>query len=486
MAPEPRGLAGMFAPGNLGDFLTDAGGVMRELSFGGTGPRYDWNAVADRKTRRRATERQETLARRLIAKNPRLTEEQKAMIMMDPAKYVENQQAQDTWSQQETTRTKNEQENIRLRNQLEVSQQEASRLSAAAQWAEQNRITAEQAQAEIRLRSELQAKQEEAQRAAAAAAVANTPEAQFTKQFMSGAQAQIPGITGDPTRNMAAQGPVRSPQTDYSTNPLSPAMQATAQQAGFRDANLAEATRLAAGVVGGPDKLQTAIGGVTDDRRQQDATMTWVPNDPLNPSAGGRFIPVKNADKAAKAPTEFQGKMGSFYARASNAKKVLDVYGKELRSFWNKGVQLTGNPLAQDILQTDDYKIARQAADDAINAIFRPDTGAAYGQEELTRYDRMYMPQPNDSDKLVAIKDQALSTAIEALGAISGPVTREQMDAILDNTFYDTLLKDREASAGKSDASSAEVPAMPQSARDAGITADEWAHGDAETWGAFK
>lgn len=150
----------------------------------------------------------------------------------------------------------------------------------------------------------------------------------------------------------------------------------------------------------------------------------FYPNDPptglaieTGPDGQVRVVQGAGAQGAAGKPfTEGQSKDIAFATRAEGALSTLDpISGKladrgEIAAGWlpfglSKGAQ------------SDEFQVARAAADEFLQAILRKDTGAAITADEQALYGQTYLPQPGDSVAVLAHKSQARRRAVEALKA---------------------------------------------------------------------
>lgn len=141
---------------------------------------------------------------------------------------------------------------------------------------------------------------------------------------------------------------------------------------------------------------------------------------------------VISSGKAAKPPTEFQGKSATYGARAKEAHDIIN----ELESLSGKdaysrlaAASLAGNGilnLAANPSLSENSQRAIQARRDFVNAVLRQESGAAISQGEFDNANRQYFPMPGDSAKTIAQKARTRETAILGFNKSAGPA---QFDA---------------------------------------------------------
>jgi len=102
-----------------------------------------------------------------------------------------------------------------------------------------------------------------------------------------------------------------------------------------------------------------------------------------------------------------QSKIFSFYMRMKNAEKVLSQpkYAKALQD--QKCNILSNFGSLGRYLNTPEYKIAKNAADDWINAMLRRDSGAQISASEYANYVPIFIPLPNGGPELLKRKKQS-------------------------------------------------------------------------------
>lgn len=152
---------------------------------------------------------------------------------------------------------------------------------------------------------------------------------------------------------------------------------------------------------------------------------------PVNPPSGFavetgpdgqvRVVQGAGAQGAAGKPfTEAQSKDNVFATRAEGALTVLDPIAKALTSRAERAAEAVPFGLARGA-QSDDFQVAQNAGGEFLQAILRKDTGAAITAQEQELYGKTYLPQPGDSDAVLAQKGQARRRALEALKSGMSP-----------------------------------------------------------------
>jgi hypothetical protein len=114
--------------------------------------------------------------------------------------------------------------------------------------------------------------------------------------------------------------------------------------------------------------------------------------------------------------TEAQSKDVVFATRAQGALDVLDPVANKLTERLDIAAGYVPFGLGKG-LQDADYQVARQAADEFLQAILRKDTGAAITEQEQVLYGVTYLPQPGDGPDVLQAKAGARKRAIAAIEA---------------------------------------------------------------------
>ena len=126
------------------------------------------------------------------------------------------------------------------------------------------------------------------------------------------------------------------------------------------------------------------------------------------------------AGASAKPFTEGQSKDNVFATRAEGALTALDPIAGTLTSRSERAAEMVPFGLARG-MQTDEFQVAQNAGDEFLQAILRKDTGAAITEQEQMLYGKTYLPQPGDSEAVMAQKQQARRRAVEAIKAGMSP-----------------------------------------------------------------
>lgn len=118
--------------------------------------------------------------------------------------------------------------------------------------------------------------------------------------------------------------------------------------------------------------------------------------------------------QGGKALTEGQSKDSVYFTRASGAVPKLDQYGDALTEITGKIGSAT-EKAGGNFIKSKEYQLAEQAGLEFLQAVLRKDTGAAITPAEQTEYGRVYLPQPGDSQELLAQKKASRSRALAAI-----------------------------------------------------------------------
>lgn len=114
--------------------------------------------------------------------------------------------------------------------------------------------------------------------------------------------------------------------------------------------------------------------------------------------------------------TEAQAKDTVFATRAEGALAKLEPVADALVSRTDTVLNMLPLGIGREA-QGDDFQVARQAADEFLQAILRKDTGAAITADEQALYGVTYLPQPGDNQAVLQAKREARARAIAALQA---------------------------------------------------------------------
>ncbi len=108
------------------------------------------------------------------------------------------------------------------------------------------------------------------------------------------------------------------------------------------------------------------------------------------------------ASKSDKQPTSAQGKAAGYAIRLADANKIfqeLENDGHDYTDFFPSKQSIIPNRWKSDAFQK-----FEQAKENFINAVLRPESGAAIAPSEFEKADLQYFPQPGDGDEVVKQK----------------------------------------------------------------------------------
>ncbi len=135
---------------------------------------------------------------------------------------------------------------------------------------------------------------------------------------------------------------------------------------------------------------------------------------------------------SGKKPTSAQGKAAGYAIRLADANKIfqeLEDGGHDFTNFW-----VSKQSLAPNRWQTDAFQKFEQAKENFINAVLRPESGAAIAPSEFEKADSQYFPQPGDGEEVVKQKKAnriAKQAALEAeAGMAAIDLARERVDIL--------------------------------------------------------
>lgn len=133
---------------------------------------------------------------------------------------------------------------------------------------------------------------------------------------------------------------------------------------------------------------------------------------------------------AGKPFTEAQSKDNVYATRARGALSVLEPVASNLTDRVSIAAEYVPFGLARGV-QGDQYQVARQAADEFLQAILRKDTGAAITDGEVASYGTTYLPQPGDGAAVLVAKADARKRAVAALESGMSPAQMLARDSAL-------------------------------------------------------
>jgi len=134
----------------------------------------------------------------------------------------------------------------------------------------------------------------------------------------------------------------------------------------------------------------------------------------------GKPIMVRGGAGANTKFTEGQSRDNVYATRAEGALAKLEPVAGALTGRAGKVGEMLGGVtmgLSRELLQSDDYQVAKNAGDEYLQAILRKDTGAAITTDEQLLYGVTYLPQPGDKDAVLQAKAEARVRALEAIRA---------------------------------------------------------------------
>lgn len=181
----------------------------------------------------------------------------------------------------------------------------------------------------------------------------------------------------------------------------------------------------------GPTAPMSALGkleadraaGLISDEAYQAELASMAPKGMAIESDGqGGFRMVQGAGVTGDSRpfTEGQSKDVVYSTRARGALEALEPNAGALVSRWDRAAEVVPFGLGREF-QSDEYQLAKNAGDEFLQAILRKDTGAAITADEQALYGKTYLPQPGDSEAVLAQKAQARQRAIAAIEAGMSP-----------------------------------------------------------------
>jgi len=135
------------------------------------------------------------------------------------------------------------------------------------------------------------------------------------------------------------------------------------------------------------------------------------------PPPGAQAVNVPNAKPTPL--TEGQGNAATFSERMAQADKILaDTQSAGLNP---TNHFLAGVPGVGNYLVSPEYQRYDQASRNFINATLRRESGASISPDEFDNARKQYLPQPGDSEKVLADKAQNRKTAVDGMVRSAGP-----------------------------------------------------------------
>lgn len=262
---------------------------------------------------------------------------------------------------------------------------------------------------------------QEAANASKAAVLANPSleniQALSTRAFQSALSMkdQLPKLDGFNAGGSYVQTS-RSPITGLSTQTSSTPITQSADNAATQATSLQNNRNTVGATIRGQDMTDArsreanALGKVPAGyRANADGSLTFIQGGPADPAASN------------KAPTEFQGKSGTFGMRAERADKVLNDIGDGYSSAAINSKQslgktwLVGGALeaGANVMLSNKGQQVEQAQRDFVNAVLRQESGAAISDSEFENARKQYFAQPGDGAAVIAQKAANRKTSIE-------------------------------------------------------------------------
>jgi hypothetical protein len=134
----------------------------------------------------------------------------------------------------------------------------------------------------------------------------------------------------------------------------------------------------------------------------------------------GKPVMVQGGPGTTAKFTEGQSKDNVYATRAEGALAKLEPVADALTSRTGKVGEALGGVtlgLSREMMQTDEFQVAKNAGDEFLQAILRKDTGAAITTDEQALYGVTYLPQPGDGEAVLTAKREARARALEAIRA---------------------------------------------------------------------
>jgi hypothetical protein len=186
-----------------------------------------------------------------------------------------------------------------------------------------------------------------------------------------------------------------------------------------------------------------------------------------NPDGTTTTIQVGGKAGGGKPLTEGQSKDNVYATRAEGALAKLEPVADALAGRAGRiGDALSGISmgLSREVLQSDEYQVAKQAGDEYLQAILRKDTGAAITEPEQALYGVTYLPQPGDRTAVLQAKREARA---RALAAIQAGMSLQQLEMVTlalaagDTATADQIINQATGGAAPAAPAAPEAPAAP-------------------------
>lgn len=127
--------------------------------------------------------------------------------------------------------------------------------------------------------------------------------------------------------------------------------------------------------------------------------------------------------------TESQSKDLNYFGRGNSANERLEGQGSALTASASgergafrgladaaiRGIPFVGDSSLANSLVSTERQQAEQSGREIVSAILRKDSGAAITKQEMETYGKMFLPQPGDSDQVIAQKHESRRTALQGI-----------------------------------------------------------------------
>lgn len=165
-----------------------------------------------------------------------------------------------------------------------------------------------------------------------------------------------------------------------------------------------------------------AAGLISDEAYQAELASMAPQGMAIESDGQGGFRMVQGAGVTGDSRpfTEGQSKDVVFSTRARGALETLDPIAGALSNRAERAAENVPFGFGRE-WQSDQYQVAKNAGDEFLQAILRKDTGAAITPQEQALYGTTYLPQPGDSEAVLAQKQQARQRAVAAIEAGMSP-----------------------------------------------------------------
>lgn len=156
-------------------------------------------------------------------------------------------------------------------------------------------------------------------------------------------------------------------------------------------------------------------GVISQQEFEQEIAMLAGPSMQVSIGPDGSVVFAQGPGAAARPLTEQQSKDVGFALRGEAALNTLDQYDVALTSGTERAAGYDPTGIVRGAVQTEEFQLANQAAEEFLWALLRKDTGAAIQGQERDLYGGTYLPQPGDGPAVIEQKRQARRRAIEGI-----------------------------------------------------------------------